>query len=56
LQSLEVRAARRGNTQCSLINTETARRFYLSNGYVESGEPSGAFGTTSGYPMSKPLT
>jgi|SRR5947209_6563278 len=56
LQSLEVRAAQRGNTQCNLISTETARRFYLSNGYVESGEPSGAFGTTSGYPMSKPLT
>jgi GNAT superfamily N-acetyltransferase len=55
LQALERRAAERRNRQCTLISTETARRFYLSNGYFEAGAPSGAFGTTSGYPMSKPL-
>jgi GNAT superfamily N-acetyltransferase len=55
LQALELRAVERGNTRCNLISTETARQFYLSNGYTESGLPSGAFGTSSGYPMSKPL-
>lgn len=55
LQALELRAAERGNTRCSLISTETARQFYLSNGYIEAGAPSGAFGTSSGYPMSKSL-
>ena len=38
-----------------IISTETARRFYLSNGYAETGVPSGAFDTTSGFPMSKAL-
>jgi GNAT superfamily N-acetyltransferase len=56
LRALEARAAERGNTQCTLTSTETARHFYLSNGYKESGLPSGAFGTSSGYPMSKSLT
>jgi GNAT superfamily N-acetyltransferase len=55
LRGLEGRAVDRGNIRCALISTETARRFYLSNGYVESGAPVGAFGTGSGYPMSKPL-
>jgi GNAT superfamily N-acetyltransferase len=55
LEALELRAVERGNTRCNLTSTETARAFYLSNGYVESGLPSGAFGTSSGYPMSKPL-
>jgi GNAT superfamily N-acetyltransferase len=55
LHALELRAAERGNTRCTLISTETARRFYLSNGYFETGAQSGAFGTGSGFPMSKPL-
>jgi GNAT superfamily N-acetyltransferase len=55
LQALELRAVERGNTRCNLISTETARQFYLSNGYVESRSPSDAFGTGSGYPMSKHL-
>jgi GNAT superfamily N-acetyltransferase len=55
LQALELRAVQRGNTRSNLTSTETARRFYRSNGYTESGLPSGAFGTSSGYPMSKPL-
>ena len=37
LRALEARAAERGNHRCSLTSTETARRFYLSNGYVEEG-------------------
>lgn len=53
LQALEIRAAERGNRQCTLTSTETARRFYLSNGYVENGSPVGGFGTSSGYPMTK---
>jgi GNAT superfamily N-acetyltransferase len=55
LHALELRAAERGNTRCTLISTETARRFYLSNGYFETGAQSGAFGTASGFPMSKHL-
>jgi hypothetical protein len=45
----------RGNTRCFLTSTETARRFYLANGYVEAGAPVGNFGTSSGYPMAKNL-
>jgi hypothetical protein len=45
-----------GNTRCTLTSTETARRFYRANGYVEGGPPLGNFGTSSSYPMSKPLT
>jgi GNAT superfamily N-acetyltransferase len=55
LRALEAHAIARGNCQCTLTSTETARQFYLSNGYVLSGAASGAFGTGSGYPMSKAL-
>ena len=55
LRALEARAIACGNCQCTLTSTETARQFYLSNGYVASGAASGAFGTGSGYPMSKAL-
>jgi predicted GNAT family acetyltransferase len=55
LGALEARAAERGNTRCTLTSTETARRFYLANGYVESGPPVGKFGTSASYPMSKVL-
>jgi GNAT superfamily N-acetyltransferase len=54
LRALEVRAAERGNAQCTLASTETARRFYLSAGYSETGPPIILFGTQS-YPMSKRL-
>ena len=56
LRALEARAAERGNDQCNLTSTETARRFYLSNGYMQNGPPVGGFGTSSGYPMTKALT
>ncbi|MBR0848580.1 GNAT family N-acetyltransferase [Bradyrhizobium diazoefficiens] len=55
LTSLECRAASRGCLSCTLNSTETARRFYLAQGYVETGPPGGHFGTSSGYPMSKSL-
>jgi hypothetical protein len=38
-----------------LAATATARRFYLANGYVETGVPRGNFGTQSGFPMRKAL-
>jgi GNAT superfamily N-acetyltransferase len=53
LRALEERAATRGNAECILTSTETARQFYLANGYVETGPPVGEFGTTTGYPMTK---
>jgi GNAT superfamily N-acetyltransferase len=53
LRALEQRAAQRGCKVCTLNSTETARRFYLSNGYTEIGKAAGHFDTNSGYPMSK---
>jgi GNAT superfamily N-acetyltransferase len=55
LGALEALAMERGNERCTLTSTETARRFYHSNGYVEDGPPVGSFGMHCGYPMSKPL-
>jgi GNAT superfamily N-acetyltransferase len=55
LRGLEARALERGNSRCMLNSTETARRFYKANGYVESGSPIRSFGVSS-YPMSKSLT
>jgi len=54
LRALEARAAERGNVRCTLTSTETARRFYRDNGYVEDGLPDRHFGL-QGYPMSKAL-
>lgn len=56
LGALEARAAERGNARCTLISTETARRFYRARGYSDEGPPVGEFGTTAGYPMAKVLT
>jgi GNAT superfamily N-acetyltransferase len=55
LAALERRAIERGSERCRLASTATARRFYLANGYVETGRPAGQFGTASGFPMSKAL-
>jgi ribosomal protein S18 acetylase RimI-like enzyme len=56
LGALEARAVERGNSRCTLVSTETARRFYRANGYVENGPPEGRFGTSSSHPMSKLVT
>ena len=56
LRALEARAMERGNTRCTLVSTETARRFYQAADYVEDGPPQGRFGTSSAYPMSKHLS
>ncbi|HKS85422.1 MAG TPA: GNAT family N-acetyltransferase [Pseudolabrys sp.] len=55
LRAVEDRARQRGNLRCTLTSTETARRFYLANGYVEHRSSTGKF-SVSGYPMSKALT
>jgi GNAT superfamily N-acetyltransferase len=55
LGAFEARAIQRGNLRCVLISTETARRFYHANGYVEDGPVARKFGTCASYPMSKPL-
>ena len=55
LSAMEARAADRGAARCTLISTETARRFYRARGYEEIGPPVRKFGTDSGYPMSKAL-
>jgi GNAT superfamily N-acetyltransferase len=56
LHALKTRARERGNCRCTLVSTETARRFYHSAGYREDGPPQGKFGTAGSYPMSKRLT
>jgi GNAT superfamily N-acetyltransferase len=55
LSALEARAVERGNSRCTLTSTETAHRFYQSAGYRDDGAPTGKFGTSSGYPMSKEI-
>ena len=54
-RALEARARKRGAILCRLESTETARRFYHSNGYVETGAATGKFGARSGYRMTKSL-
>ena len=54
LGALEAGALERGNARCTLTSTQTARRFYRSNGYVEDRPLAGKFGTTASYLMSKP--
>ena len=56
LAAPEARAAQRGNIQCMLSSSETARRFYHANGYVDDGSPTGKFSSSSGYPMRKTLS
>ena len=41
--------------RCTLNSTETARAFYLANGYIIDGPPNRKHGA-GGYPMSKLLT
>ena len=55
LKALETRAAERGNSGCRLVSTETAHRFYLARGYVDTGPPERRFGTASSYPISKKI-
>jgi GNAT superfamily N-acetyltransferase len=52
LSALETRATERGNTRCALTSNETARRFYLTAGYVDEIPSVDSLG----YPMSKNLT
>ena len=54
LRALEARAIERGSVRCTLRSTETARQFYLANGYVIDGPPDHKHGA-GGYPMSKQL-
>jgi GNAT superfamily N-acetyltransferase len=55
LARLEAEARALGNPVCTLISTETARRFYHAAGYVEQGPPQRKFGTDASYPMAKRL-
>jgi GNAT superfamily N-acetyltransferase len=54
LRTLEDTARALGQARCTLTSTKTARRFYRSAGYVESGPPVRSFGGES-YPMAKQL-
>ena len=55
LNQLEARALELGNNTCALTSTETARRFYLSAGYVQFGPPEPSIGKGSSYRMVKRL-
>jgi GNAT superfamily N-acetyltransferase len=56
LGALEARAGDRGNAKCRLTSTETARRFYRTNNYVEDGAAVTAGESVTGYPMFKLLS
>src|SRR5215216_3507885 len=53
LKWLEAKALELGNVRCTLKSTKTARRFYLSSGYVQQGSPTGSFARITCYPMVK---
>jgi GNAT superfamily N-acetyltransferase len=53
LAAMEEAARERGAETCTLVSTETARRFYLGAGYIERGPPERRFGADSAYPMAK---
>jgi len=55
LNKLEARARGLGNKTSTLTSTETARRLYLSAGYVQFGPPEPGIGKGSSYRMSKQL-
>ena len=55
VKALETRGRERGAAISTLESTETARRFYLSNGYIETGVATHKFGMRSGYRMTKVL-
>ena len=55
LKQLEARAFELGHNTCALTSTETARRFYLSAGYVQFGPPEPSIGKGSSYRMVKQL-
>lgn len=55
LKALEARGRKRGAPIATLESTDTARGFYLSNGYVETGAATLKFGMRSGYRMTKAL-
>jgi GNAT superfamily N-acetyltransferase len=55
LSWLEAKALELGNARCVLKSTETARRFYLTSGYVQQGSPTGSFARITCYPMEKQL-
>jgi hypothetical protein len=55
LAQLEATARARGATACTLMSTGTARRFYLSAGYVDQGVQQSRFGAHAAYRMTKPL-
>lgn len=55
LNQLEARARELGNNTCALTSTETARRFYLSAGYVQFGPPEPSIGKGLSYRMVKQL-
>jgi GNAT superfamily N-acetyltransferase len=56
LKWLEAKALELGNARCALTSTETARRFYLSAGYVQQGSPTFSFERITSYPMVKQLS
>ena len=55
IAALESRALAFGAVQCTLVSTETARRFYHATGYVEDGKPVGETRTGAGYSIFKPI-
>ncbi|HLH50394.1 MAG TPA: GNAT family N-acetyltransferase [Roseiarcus sp.] len=55
LAKLEATTRERGAERCTLISTQTARRFYRSAGYAEAPPQVSRFGDKASYPMTKTL-
>ena len=55
VRRLEQQATELGAATTTLKSTLTAVRFYEAAGYCSAGAPTGGFGITSGYPMTKSL-
>jgi GNAT superfamily N-acetyltransferase len=56
LNWLEEEVSRLGVNTVSLNSSYTARQFYKSRGYIQTGEPVAGFGITFGWPMAKRLS
>jgi GNAT superfamily N-acetyltransferase len=55
LCALEAQAAASGATECTLISTKTAHRFYQGCGYTDTGPPVPLFGATLAFPMRRQI-
>ena len=56
LHALETQASKYGATECTLISTKTAHRFYQARGYTDTGPPVPSFAGTLAFPMRRQIS